>query len=66
MGTFYTHMCEVCLTKEAKALTNFCSQDCKELWNESYRKVEDAFKKDRAFCYVCGNCKVRGCEHFPI
>lgn len=65
MGKFYTHMCEVCLVKEAIKFTNLCSQECKDLSFEAQLKVEEVFKKDRAFCYVCGACKVKGCEHFP-
>ena len=64
MGKFYTHMCEVCLVKEAAKFTNFCGQECADLNFEAQLKVEEVFKKDRAFCHVCGACKVKGCEHY--
>jgi hypothetical protein len=65
MASFYTHMCEVCLVNEAAKFTNFCGQECANLNFEAQLKVEEAFKKDRAFCYVCGTCKNIGCDHFP-
>lgn len=59
-----SNRCRACLKPLIDFEEFYCDAECKRIAFEDYLHTQKVFAKDKAFCYVCGTCKTKGCEHF--